>query len=322
MWRIKFLLLVLLLFTASVFGTELERYSGQSEDDGQETTSGVVSVSFQYIEFMTVMRPPRLYGALRFPDITIPQGATINSAYLSMQSYGPPFLNPIDSIGCQDVDSATILEAGLYTYDISERWANVTTALVFWDEDGVGYQPTPRDSTPDLKTLVQEIVDRPGWKDRNAIMFLFKNLITGNDSCQYEICSWDTYGESYDPIFIVDYTPGSAVPDEDTLLLGSAYFLLNQNSPNPFNLRTSISYSLPMAGRIKLTTYDLLGRRVRTLVDTYQAPGHKSLDWDATDDEGDAVASGIYFYRLEVESVTGMTHMVHTTETKKMLLLK
>ena len=112
MRRIIFLGFTFVLFTSLVFGAELERRSGQSEDDGQETTSGVVSVSFQYIEFMMVMRPPRLYGALRFPNITIPQGATINSAYLSMQSYGPPFLNPIDSIGCQDVDSATILEAG------------------------------------------------------------------------------------------------------------------------------------------------------------------------------------------------------------------
>jgi flagellar hook assembly protein FlgD len=68
-----------------------------------------------------------------------------------------------------------------------------------------------------------------------------------------------------------------------------------------------------VAGKIKLTIYDLLGRRVKTLADYHQTPGQKSLDWDGTDDNGNPVASGIYFYRIEVGAFT---------DSKKMVILK
>jgi C1A family cysteine protease len=114
----------------------------------------------------------------------------------------------------------------------------------------------------------------------------------------------------------------SGFTDDDSLLSRPADFLLNQNHPNPFNLNTSITCSLPMASKIKLTIYDLSGRRVRTLVDDCQTPGYKSFHWDGTNDRGSLVASGIYFYRLEAEPFNGKNRKVHTTETKKMLLLK
>ena len=88
---------------------------------------------------------------------------------------------------------------------------------------------------------------------------------------------------------------------------------LSQNHPNPFNLKTNITYSVSVAGKIRLTIYDLLGRRVKTLVDYHQTPGQKSFDWDGTDDKGNVVASGIYFYRIEAGAFT---------DSKKMVILK
>ena len=105
----------------------------------------------------------------------------------------------------------------------------------------------------------------------------------------------------------------SGVADEDSLFTVPFVFLLNQNHPNPFNLQTNITYSVSTTGRVNLTIYDLLGRRVRTLADENQAPGEKSLNWDGKDDKGNTVASGIYLYKIE----TG-----EFTETKKMMLLK
>ncbi|MFH1337013.1 MAG: T9SS type A sorting domain-containing protein, partial [Candidatus Zixiibacteriota bacterium] len=105
----------------------------------------------------------------------------------------------------------------------------------------------------------------------------------------------------------------SGVTDEDSSLSGPFVFLLNQNHPNPFNLQTNITYSVSTPGRVNLTIYDLLGRRVRTLADENQTPGEKSLDWDGKDDKGNTIASGIYFYRLEAGQLSN---------TKKMLLLK
>jgi len=90
-------------------------------------------------------------------------------------------------------------------------------------------------------------------------------------------------------------------------------YLLNQNYPNPFNQSTTISYSLSKASHVNLTIYNLLGRKVRTLVDESQPVGYKTIAWDGQDNKGHSVSSGIYFYRLKT---------IGFEEAKKMLFLK
>ena len=76
-------------------------------------------------------------------------------------------------------------------------------------------------------------------------------------------------------------------------------FLLHYNSPNPFNMRTSIAYQLNRNDRVTLTVYDILGQRVMRLVDQWQAAGSYRTSWDGTDERGRSVGSGVYLYRLE-----------------------
>lgn len=91
-------------------------------------------------------------------------------------------------------------------------------------------------------------------------------------------------------------------------------FSLRQNYPNPFNPTTRIEFSLSGANeRVTLDIYNVLGQQVRRLVDRDMAAGEYSVDWDATTDNGNKVATGIYLYRLQVGN---------RAETKKMLLLK
>jgi len=78
-------------------------------------------------------------------------------------------------------------------------------------------------------------------------------------------------------------------------------FTLYQNYPNPFNSSTTIKYELP-AGKhqVRLMIYDLLGHQVRSLVnEDDQQAGAYQFTWDGRDDAGNAVASGVYFYRLQ-----------------------
>lgn len=83
--------------------------------------------------------------------------------------------------------------------------------------------------------------------------------------------------------------PGVAVPPA---------FALGQNFPNPFERSTSIAFALPQGGEVDLRVYDVQGRLVRTLVQGARAAGRHTVAWDGADDGGRAVASGVYFYRL------------------------
>ena len=90
-------------------------------------------------------------------------------------------------------------------------------------------------------------------------------------------------------------------------------FSLANNYPNPFNPATTIKYALPQAADVELTVYNVLGQPVRTLVAEHQNAGRYVVEWDATNDSGHSLSSGMYFYRLEAGG---------DLEVKKMLLLK
>ncbi len=76
-------------------------------------------------------------------------------------------------------------------------------------------------------------------------------------------------------------------------------FLLAQNSPNPFNPTTRISYEIPEAGHVTLKIFNAVGQHVATLVNDYQEAGAKEITWNGKDDSGNEVASGLYLYRLQ-----------------------
>jgi flagellar hook capping protein FlgD len=91
-------------------------------------------------------------------------------------------------------------------------------------------------------------------------------------------------------------------------------YALGNNYPNPFNPATTIKYALPEAGLAKLEVYNVVGQVVRTLVAGQQNAGRYVVQWDASDDSGRSLSSGIYFYRLQAGD--------EFLEVKKMLLLK
>ncbi len=83
-------------------------------------------------------------------------------------------------------------------------------------------------------------------------------------------------------------------------------FALHPAYPNPFNAEVALSFDLPKAVSVALVLYDALGRPVRHLVDGPLAAGRYRFVWDGRDQEGRAVASGIYFYRLVADSFVGV----------------
>ncbi|RME95454.1 MAG: T9SS C-terminal target domain-containing protein, partial [Bacteroidetes bacterium] len=74
--------------------------------------------------------------------------------------------------------------------------------------------------------------------------------------------------------------------------------------PNPFNPETEIRFAVPRSSHVTLTIYNLLGQEVRRLVDATYPAGFHTVRWDAKDEGGRPVASGIYLYRMQGEGLT------------------
>jgi hypothetical protein len=91
-------------------------------------------------------------------------------------------------------------------------------------------------------------------------------------------------------------------------------FQLFQNYPNPFNPTTNLEFQISDFGLVELKIYDMAGRLVTTLVNEKKAPGNYMVQWDGRDETGKLVATGVYFYRLQVGS--------GIVKTKKMLFVK
>ena len=115
-----------------------------------------------------------------------------------------------------------------------------------------------------------------------------------------------------EPLTGVDTEPTPDLEPAD----GRSRFMLDVNQPNPFTGLIQITYSIPDAAEgstVLLAVYDATGRLVRTLIDGAGASGLHMTVWDGTDDAGDPVGAGAYFYRLTAGD---------RRETKRMLLVK
>jgi len=90
-------------------------------------------------------------------------------------------------------------------------------------------------------------------------------------------------------------------------------YALAQNYPSPFNPATTVRYQVPEQADVRIVIYDILGRRLRTLVNTPHRVGRYTALWDGRNSSGASVASGIYIYRMQANEFV---------QTRKMLLLK
>ena len=118
-------------------------------------------------------------------------------------------------------------------------------------------------------------------------------------------------GSDYDIYFDASWCPCTTdVSETPTEAEPPQNFELFQNYPNPFNPTTNIEFLLPRSGQVKIEIFNILGQKVRTLVDQRLRAGQKVVDWDGRDDSGKEVTSGIYFYRLRTSEFSQTNKMV------------
>ncbi len=245
---------------------------------------------------------------IRFTGLTIAQGAKIDSAYIQFTVDDDNTGATSVTIRAEDTDNSATFTADAFnissrsTTILSQDWSNIPAWSTI-GESGVDQQ------TPDISALIQAVIDRPGYALGNPITL----IISGTGEREAE--SWDGNPAAAPELFIKAVITATSVEDEGANV--PIDFALSQNYPNPFNPSTTIQINIaanhPINQNISVEIFDLLGRKVRTLFSGTHAPGTLYLNWDATDEKGSAVSSGIYVYRL---------HSGGTKISKKLLLTR
>jgi len=167
-----------------------------------------------------------------------------------------------------------------------------------------------------------ELVTGLPWVDTNPT----EGMVSGNDSLEitvywHGIDDTEAIHEGYlgvysnDPVhpvenvhLILDVSTTTGIGNGEEAL--PTKYALHQNYPNPFNPSTTIKYDLKAKTDVKLTIYNVLGQKVRTLVNTNQAAGFQNVIWNGLNEIGEQVSSGIYIYRIEADGFVKSRKMV------------
>ncbi len=154
------------------------------------------------------------------------------------------------------------------------------------------YKETAVDtSSSELDSLTWSLISgNMFFNTGDRIQILYENIFTTED------------------VFVFTADPNMLIDNNNPILPENVE--LYQNYPNPFNPSTTISFSLPKSEIVKIKIYDILGRGIRTLVNSRMQVGLKKVEWDGKDTYGRAVPSGIYFYRLETENCRSVQKML------------
>ena len=141
-------------------------------------------------------------------------------------------------------------------------------------------------------------------------------VISYNFGPQTDDISFGRISDGDEEWVFMNPTPGatntSGLSLKDKTGIPSQYALY-QNYPNPFNPVTTLRYDIPEDGLVNVTIYDMMGRGVKTLVNSLQTAGNSTIQWNATNNQGQLVSAGVYLYQIQAREYIS---------TKKMMLLK
>ncbi len=124
------------------------------------------------------------------------------------------------------------------------------------------------------------------------------------DSVDYTAAFFNSMDDCIEACFLASNDVNNQLPHA---------FNVYNNYPNPFNPVTTLRYDLPEDALVNITIYDIMGRIVRTLINSQQNAGFKSIQWNATNDAGSPLSAGLYLYKIQAD---------YLVQTRKMVLLK
>ncbi len=134
-------------------------------------------------------------------------------------------------------------------------------------------------------------------------------LASGDTPAELAATRLTASGSEVQTLRVVVGTPDFARRQSDGIPLEQFETALEANYPNPFTRQTTIAYRLAEPQEVEVTVYNVLGQRVRRLVTGRREAGPHTVQWDARDDLGQPVASGVYFYRIRAGDFVGTRRM-------------
>ena len=178
------------------------------------------------------------------------------------------------------------------------------------DGDSLTYEFESSSDISFLGTIIQNSGTPSAW-----VLF---SAIAGSMETEYVSGTWSVLVTDGIDTVDADNAPFTLTLDGSALAIDPMdlipeVFALHQNYPNPFNPVTTLRYDLPEQAHVEIMIFDIMGREVKRLVNVQQTAGFKSVVWDGTNEWGQPMSAGLYFYRISA----GDFHSV-----KKMVLLK
>ena len=269
----------------------------------------------------------QVYGVMRYDDISEDSSAWV--AIMSFPAIGEdhyifdvPTLSDSGSVGngvtqfkvVASMSGGTFHSEPETGYSIDNIAPSIPTGLLaFTIEDGIQVTWNPQIEEDFNYFILEKTIDPSfsiGEIEEIVLVdtFYIDNEYLMNQANYYRISAVDISGNIGESSEFAEATILNIDPD-----LIPEVFALHQNYPNPFNPITQIRYDLPEDSKVRIKIYDLMGRKIKSLVNKKETAGFRSITWDATTDHGEAVSAGMYIYVIEANGFR---------QTRKMILLK
>ena len=192
---------------------------------------------------------------------------------------------------------------------VPEGAVNMNVGVEYWQETGEDHGGVYFDNLNVFVPVTQSIIRVSHEELVMAAM---------EDSVHHVTVDWNVGAMD-----VWDMTPSSNGPFQFTLDLSATLgidestlpdvFALHNNYPNPFNPVTNITYDIPEVANVSLEIYNVMGQKVRTLASGSHEPGRYRVLWNATNDFGEGLSSGMYIYKIQAGDFVSV---------KKLILMK
>ena len=189
-----------------------------------------------------------------------------------------------------------------YTPDIANAATNVIYEIYIKDADGNNTKTiVPHDQTINQNSFTTiTTISIPAGSNCAVIL---RDVVDSSSAGLYVV---------FDALRFVN-TANANITDEQSQQVFPTDIILHPAYPNPFNTSTALNYQLFANSMVKIDIFNILGYRVKTVLNEKQAPGYKTIVWDGKNESGLPVGAGLYFYQLQTPTY------IHT---KKMVLVR